>query len=143
MRWNTIQLEDSDGKPFRPPPREYAAMAYDHEQSRLLVFGGWNQGWFNDLHALNVSKIVGPSYAITEIIPNLGQLSGGVEVIIRGIGFNESGCNVIFTCGKQPVDSFSKNSKYASNVTFVSENEIKCLTPSFEEFGPKEAIVQV
>ena len=55
-----------------PSPREYAAMAYDHKDSRLLVFGGWNNGWLNDLHALNVSKIVGPSYAITDIVPGLG-----------------------------------------------------------------------
>lgn len=53
-------------------PREYAAMAYDSKESRILVFGGWSNGWFNDLHALNVSKIVGPSYAITDIEPSLG-----------------------------------------------------------------------
>jgi hypothetical protein len=47
-----------------------------------------------------VSKIVGPSYAITEIIPGLGQLSGGVEVIVKGVGFTDASINVIFTCGK-------------------------------------------
>ena len=47
-------------------------MAYDKKSSKLLVFGGWNNGWFNDLYALNVSKIVGPSYAVTDVIPNLG-----------------------------------------------------------------------
>jgi len=74
MHWTTIQLEDGDAntKPLMPTSREYAAMAYDQEQSRLLVFGGWNNGWFNDLFALNVSKIVGPSYAITDIVPSLG-----------------------------------------------------------------------
>lgn len=55
-----------------PQPREYAALAYDHRDSRLLVFGGWANGWLNDMYALNVSKIVGPSYAISEIVPSLG-----------------------------------------------------------------------
>jgi dynein heavy chain len=74
MHWTTISPEDVDGhnKGILPPPREYSAMSYDHKDSRLLVFGGWNNGWFNDLYALNVSKIVGPSYAITEIDPPLG-----------------------------------------------------------------------
>lgn len=47
-------------------------MAYDHKDSRLLLFGGWNNGWHNDMYALNVSKIVGPSYAVTDIVPKLG-----------------------------------------------------------------------
>ena len=74
MRWSTIALEDSshDHKPIVPQAREYSAMAYDHKESRLLVFGGWSNGWLNDLHALNVGKITGPPYAVTDCIPNLG-----------------------------------------------------------------------
>ena len=77
MHWTTIKTEDGDAqvKPLLPPAREYTAMAYDKKQSRLLVFGGWNNRWFDDLYALSVSKIVGPLYAITEILPSLGQLS--------------------------------------------------------------------
>ena len=50
MRWSTIFLDDTsvNGKPLMPPPKEYAAMAYDHKESRLLVFGGWSNGWLND-----------------------------------------------------------------------------------------------
>ena len=83
-------------------------MAYDTRESRLLVFGGWNNGWHNDLYALNVSKIVGPSYAVTEIVPNLGQLSGNVTVSLKGVGFKDSNIQVFFTCGKNPVDVPSK-----------------------------------
>jgi dynein heavy chain len=74
MHWTTMAMEDQDshGKPLMPPSREYQAMSYDHRESRLIVFGGWNNGWFNDLYALNVSKIVGPAYAITEVVPRLG-----------------------------------------------------------------------
>ena len=57
---------------MRPKPVEYASMSYDPRESRLLVFGGWNTGWINDLYGLNVSKIVGPTYAVTSIDPPLG-----------------------------------------------------------------------
>jgi hypothetical protein len=66
-----------------------------------------------------------------------------VEVTVKGCGFSDANINIIFTCGKQPVDSISKNSKTAAAVTYISETELRCITPSFEDFGPKEAIVQV
>jgi dynein heavy chain len=59
-------------------------MAYDERDRRLLVFGGWSNGWFNDLYALNVGKIVGPAYAITAADPALGQLTGNIELAITG-----------------------------------------------------------
>jgi len=34
-----------------------------------------------------VGVIVGPPYAITEIIPNMGQLTGKTKLLIKGIGF--------------------------------------------------------
>jgi dynein heavy chain, axonemal len=62
LRWSNIFLEDNSdgGKPLMPAPREYAAMAYDAKDSKLLLFGGWSNGWLNDLYSLNVSKITGP-----------------------------------------------------------------------------------
>ena len=105
-----------------------------------MVFGGWNNGWFDDIHALNVSKIVGPSYAITDIVPHLGQLSGNVHVLIKGVGFKDANIKVIFTCGKTPVDAPGKMSLEVPG-TYISETEMSCITPSFESFGPKEAIV--
>jgi hypothetical protein len=44
------------------------------------------------MYGLNVSKIVGPPYAITKIEPALGQLSGGDIVTIRGQGFTDNNC---------------------------------------------------
>lgn len=99
MHWSPITVEDGDAhnKPLMPLGREYSAMAYDHKESRLLVFGGWNMSWHNDLYALNVSKIVGPSYAVTSIEPSLGQLSGNVTISIYGVGFKDANIKVIFT----------------------------------------------
>ena len=82
-QWQEIQPEDDE----RPCAREYSAMSYDESNRRLVVFGGWNNGWLNDLYTLDVSKVVGPSYAITSIDPPLGQISGGVPITITGVGF--------------------------------------------------------
>lgn len=118
-------------------------MSYDESNRRLVVFGGWNNGWMNDLYTLDVSKIVGPSYAITSIDPPLGQISGGVEILLKGVGFTGANIVVYFTPGNQ----LSMNvSKLALNVpgVFVSENEIKAVTPDFSVFGDKrEAVVQM
>jgi dynein heavy chain len=64
----------SDPEKFEniPPPREYASMAYEPKECKLIVYGGWNNGWYDDLYSLTVAKIVGPSYAITDSQPNLG-----------------------------------------------------------------------
>jgi hypothetical protein len=61
------------------------------------------------MYALAVNKIVGPSYAITEIDPPLGQLTGGVPVNIKGCGFKDQSIRVYFTVGKTAVDGPGKN----------------------------------
>ena len=144
LRWSTIFLEDNSdgGKALVPSPREYAAMSYDQKDSRLVLFGGWSNGWLNDLYSLNVSKITGPPYAVVDVVPGLGQLSGNVPVTIKGVGFKDANIKVIFTCGKTPVDAPSKMSIEVTG-TFISETEVSCFTPNYEAFGPKDAIVQL
>ena len=44
--------------------------------------------------------------------------------------------------GKTPVDVPSKNSLSVTGQC-ISETELTCVTPSFEPFGPKEAVVQI
>lgn len=139
MEWQEIKPEN---KNIFPSCREYAACSYDYANSRFLIFGGWNNGWLNDFYALAVNKIVGPSYAITEIDPPLGQLTGGVPVNIKGQGFKDQSIRIYFTVGKVPTDTPTKNTVDVSG-TFVSETEITAMTPSYEAFGPKECTVQL
>lgn len=40
--------------------------------------------------SLNVSTITGPPYAIFDMQPKLGPLTGNTEVIIEGDGFTDS-----------------------------------------------------
>jgi dynein heavy chain len=138
MNWTEMKPESSE----IPSPREYAAVSYDTSNSRMLVFGGWNNGWLNDMYALSVNKIVGPSYAVTDIDPPLGQLTGGVPVNIKGVGFKDQTIKVYFTVGRTPVDSSGKMTLDVVG-TFISETEITCMTPNFEQFGPKECTVQL
>ena len=126
----------------RPPPREYSAMSYDDNTRRLVVFGGWHNGWLNDLYALDVSKLVGPSYAITSIDPPLGQISGGVPITIKGVGFKSGSCTIYFTPGTVPaLGNASKNAPYATGEV-LSDTELTAVTPDFGDKG-NVAIVQL
>ena len=126
----------------RPPPREYSAMSYDDNNRRLVVFGGWHNGWLNDLYTLDVSKIVGPSYAITSIDPPLGQISGGVPITITGVGFKSGSCTIYFTPGTVPaVGNASKNAPTAQGEV-KSDTELVAYTPDFGDRG-NVAIVQL
>lgn len=141
LRWTTF-ASDPDTYANIPSPREYAAMAYDERDRRLIIFGGWNNGWHGDLYTLTVAKIVGPSYAIVSSNPDLGQLSGNVELKITGRGFKELSISVLFTQGNKPVDAPGKLTLQVPG-TFVSETELTCITPNFEQFGPKECVMQL
>lgn len=142
IAWTTYA---SDPEVFSnmPTPREYASMSYDNRESRLIIFGGWNNGWFDDLYSLNVSKIVGPSYAITASEPQLGQVSGGTKLRIQGQGFKEPNIKVMFTVGNVPFDTVSARVTREVTAEYISDSEIECLSPNFEDFGAKEAVMQV
>jgi dynein heavy chain, axonemal len=138
MQWQEIKPESDE----IPAAREYAACSYDSANSRFLIFGGWNNGWLNDMWSLAVNKIVGPSYAIMEIDPPLGQLTGGVPVTIKGVGFRDQTTKIYFTVGKNVVDTPGKFTCETTG-TFVSDTELTAITPNFEQFGPKECTVQL
>jgi dynein heavy chain len=108
----------------------------------LIVFGGWNNGWLNDIYSLSVGKIVGPSYAITDIDPPLGQLTGGVPITVKGVGFKDQSIKIFFTVGKTATDVPNKFTLETTGI-YVSETECTAITPSFESFGPKECVVQL
>ena len=137
LSWMNIKTEDIDTPegPFLPTEREFSSMVYDTVNYRLIVFGGWANEWLEDVYALNVSSIVGPPYAITEILPNLGQLTGGTNITVKGVGFKDGAdIRVRFSVGKQ----------YAEvGGSYVSPSELTCVTPNFDNIGPKECEVRM
>jgi len=139
-KWTTF-ASDPETQKNLPSPREYSSMSYD-QKSKLILYGGWNNGWFDDLYTLNVAKIVGPSYAIISSDPALGQVSGNDELVIKGRGFQDQNIRVFFTCGEKPVDNPTKQTLDVPGV-YVDETTITCITPNFEAFGPKGCVMQL
>jgi dynein heavy chain len=56
----------------------------------------------NDMWMLPVGNITGPPYAITNIKPTVGPVTGKTKLSIFGAGFNEKygNINITFTAGK-------------------------------------------
>lgn len=86
MRWNSPKVL---GNP--PCGRSDTPAVYDSKRGRLIVFGGWANRWYGDLHTLDVQSMVGPPYAILDMSPKLGANTGGQEVVIKGMGFQDTG----------------------------------------------------
>lgn len=136
-KFSSIQLEDEDGlkRAYTPRPREHSTLIYDRNESRLILFGGWNNNWLGDIHALKVSKIVGPPYAVERVEPCLGPVTGMTKIIIHGVGFfDTSEITIKFICARQVLQAQGQ---------YLSLTEVCCDTPSFENIGPKEAEIKV
>ena len=73
-----------------PPPgaREDCSVSYDTKTCNLVFFGGWRQGWLEDLWCLNVAGVVGPPYAVQSVEPNTGPVTGNTPVVLHGIGLS-------------------------------------------------------
>lgn len=70
-----------------------------------MVHGGWKNDWMNDIWSLNVSTITGPPYAIFDMEPKLGPLTGKTKVEITGDGFTDSQNIIVrFSYGKGQID---------------------------------------
>lgn len=70
-----------------PIPREHPVIMYEQTEQQLIIFGGFCNYPINDQFGLNISKITGPEYAIYNISPILGPLTGKTRCVIKGEGF--------------------------------------------------------
>lgn len=128
-RWQHPRVEGTI-----PGPRSDCSMSYDPKGSRLIVFGGWNDDWLGDIYSLDVGNIVGPPYAITDMYPNMGPVTGGTEITIVGIDFVNS-TNIVVRFG---------NNRSSIDVpgTFISQSKISCIAP-VSKFPPGEVDVRI
>ena len=107
-----------------PEPREDAAMIYYQHSKNLLLFGGWNNEWFGDIYGICVSAIVGPSYSVKSIYPNMGRISGNQEITLYGSKLSNGNITVYFILG----------SKYAqTTATLIDDTKLTFMTPVFSE----------
>ena len=107
-----------------PESREDAAMIYYQHSKNLLLFGGWNNEWFGDIYGICVSAIVGPSYSVKSISPNMGRISGNQEITLFGNKLNNGNITVYFILG----------SKYAqTTATLIDDTKLTFMTPVFSD----------
>ncbi|CAN0207407.1 unnamed protein product, partial [Discosporangium mesarthrocarpum] len=52
---------------------------YDDTNSRLLLFGGWANKWWGELHVCSVGEVVGPPYSLESMAPTTGAITGSTE----------------------------------------------------------------
>ncbi|CAM9498163.1 unnamed protein product, partial [Phaeothamnion confervicola] len=111
-----------------PAPRSDSPLIYDAENSRLLLFGGWANGWFGELHVCSVGEVVGPPYSLESAQPASGPTTGGTAVTVDGMGFTsvKGAVTVRLACPKGFLE-------VAGDV--VSDRQLSFHTPSFEKFG--------
>jgi len=129
-RWSEPKI---DGK--APPPRSDSCLAYDPKGSRLLVYGGWADEWLDDFYTLDVGNIVGPPYAITDMAPAMGPVTGGTDVSIFGIDFINT---------KNIIVRFGNMRAFIDVVgVFVSQSKITCVSPNASKFPPGEVDVRI
>ncbi|KAJ8610166.1 hypothetical protein CTAYLR_008741 [Chrysophaeum taylorii] len=123
LKWTTP--EDVGAEEDAPSARCDSALAFDPKSSKLVLFGGWSNQWLDDLYALDVSLVVGPPYAVTDVHPATGPVTGGTVLEITGYDFVET----------QDVTVRFASSDRARDVkgTFESKTRLWCETPEFFE----------
>ncbi|CAE7253675.1 ODA11 [Symbiodinium microadriaticum] len=137
-KWLTPVPEEKS-KAERPHGREHTALCYDAEESRLIMYGGWANKWLDDCWQINVASIVGPPYAIVQVDPPLGPVSGSQKVKISGIGF-------LSVPGAAVVRFSAAGGRFSVEAqgTVVDDELVECLTPRVEgSIGPRECEVRV
>ena len=87
------------------------------------------------MFTLDVGTIVGPPYAITDIYPKFGPITGGIDVQITGIDFiNTTDVVIRFGNRKNSVDVRGN---------FVAQTQLVCTSPDFTKFSPGTYDVRV
>ncbi|CAM9153876.1 unnamed protein product [Ectocarpus fasciculatus] len=124
---------DVQGNP--PLPRGDMQLEYYQQGGKLILYGGWANRWFSDGFTLDVGSIVGPPYAIMDLIPDNGPITGETLLDIHGIDFiNTEDVKIRFSYRKLFIDVRG---------TFVSQTRLTCSTPNFTNTGIPPGTVDV
>ena len=52
-----------------------------------VVFSGYGKEWWDDMHLLDVSSMVGPPYLLKDVFPRKGPVTGGTPIDLIGMDF--------------------------------------------------------
>jgi len=70
-----------------PTERADTPMVFDPRGSRMIVFGGWANRWFNDLFICKVGEVVGPPTQLNPSRLKWVQLQDRQNVQLKVLGF--------------------------------------------------------
>ena len=130
-RWSYPEVGGDD----QPKPRGDTVLAYDSKSSKLVLFGGWANEWLGDVFTLDVAHVVGPPYAIMDLHPSIGPVTGSTPLQITGIDFvNTKDVIVRFSSKRGTVDVQGE---------FISSTQLVCATPDFSSYPAGEVEVRV
>ena len=130
-RW-TCPLIDSH---VQPKARADSVLVYDSKSSRLILFGGWANEWLGDIFTLDVAHLVGPPYAIMDLYPQTGPITGSTALQITGIDFvNTKDVVVRFSSQFGTVDVHGE---------FLSSTQLVCTAPDFSAYPAGAVDVRV
>jgi len=133
MVWNAPNVEGDDA----PHPRSDSDLVYDAKGSRIFLFGGWANRWFDDLYILDVGSVVGPPYAIMGIKPKTGPITGGQEISVEGLDFVPTSEVLV------RFSSRARGGQIEVPGEYVSSTLVKCVSPMFMDIGSGEVEVRV
>ena len=130
-RW-TCPLIDGH---VQPKARADSVLVYDSKSSRLILFGGWANEWLGDIFTLDVAHLVGPPYAIMDLYPQTGPITGSTALQITGIDFvNTKDVVVRFSSQFGTVDVHGE---------FLSSTQLVCTAPDFSAYPAGAVDVRV
>jgi len=125
----------SVGGTLHPRARADTVLAYDGKSSRLVLFGGWANEWLEDIFTLDVAHVVGPPYAIMDLRPRTGPVTGATPIQLVGIDFSNT---------KDVVVRFSSKCGTADvSGEFLSNTQLACVAPDFSSYPAGEVEVRI
>ncbi|CAM9145324.1 unnamed protein product [Phaeothamnion confervicola] len=133
---NDLLVLEPDSRRWRAPPevggvpplpRSDAAITYHDGKGILLLFGGWANGWLDDLFSLPVGPLVGPAYSLLAVSPERGAVTGGAALELSGDGFAPTDDVVV---------RFGVRGKHVDvQGVFISRTKISCTVPDLLAAG--------
>ena len=119
----------------QPKARADAVLIYDSKSSRLILFGGWANEWLGDVFTLDVAHVVGPPYAVMDLYPQIGPLTGSTTLQVTGIDFiNTKDVVVRFSSKFGTIDVHGE---------FLSSTKLVCTAPDFSAYPAGAVDVRV
>ncbi|EUD65414.1 hypothetical protein C922_04154 [Plasmodium inui San Antonio 1] len=96
------------------------SITYDFVDANLIITDSKQK-----IYVMNISRIIGPKYAIFSLLPKHCDMDGGKKILLKGKGFmNEGKISIKYT--SDDVDLFSEG-------IYINENYIYTIAPSAKD----------